>query len=186
MIITNYDIENEIGPILRPGEKLIWTGRPQTGILFKRTDFFIIPFSLLWCGFTVFWEFTSIKMGAPIFFSLFGIPFILIGLYLLIGRFFLDARKRAKTVYGITKDRINMKSGIFREEIESLNFKSVSEISYTQKPDKSGTITFGPNDSGNSKMPGRDLPGGKQYASLELIEDVKIVYDKIVDLQRQA
>ncbi len=45
--------------------------------------------------------------GAPIIFCLFGIPSVLIGLFLLFGRFFTDAHIRGRTCYGITNERIS-------------------------------------------------------------------------------
>src|SRR5512145_2674932 len=104
--MTNYDIENELRPNLSSDAKLIWTGKPKTGIVFRGSDAFLIPFSLLWGGFAVFWETNVIATGAPFFFKLWGIPFVLVGLYLTVGRFFFDAKKRANTIYGLTSDRI--------------------------------------------------------------------------------
>jgi len=37
----------------------------------------------------------------------------------------------------------------------------------------------------DSMMQGMEWPGAKQPPRLEFIEDVKSVYDKIIDLQRQ-
>ena len=183
--MTNYDIENELRTNLSSGEKLIWTGKPRTGILLRSSDAFLIPFSLLWGGFAVFWESSVMATDAPFFFKLFGIPFVLVGFYIVIGRFFIDAKKRANTIYGITTDRIIIKSGVFSTDIKSLNIKTLSDITINQKNDNSGTITLGPTDSRYSMMQGMDWPGTKQPPRLELIEDVKSVYDKIIDLQRQ-
>lgn len=183
--MTNHDIENELRPNLSSDEKLIWTGRPKTGIVFRGSDIFLIPFSLLWAGFAFFWEITVVTSGAPFFFKLWGIPFVLVGLYITVGRFFVDARKRANTVYGITSDRIIIKSGIFSSEVKSLNIKTLSDITLHQKADNSGTITLGPTDYRHSMMQGMDWPGVAQPPRFEFIQDVKSVYNKIIELQRQ-
>jgi len=70
--MTNYDIENELRQNLSSGEKLIWTGRPKTGIMLRSSDAFLIPFSLLWGGFSVFWELSVMATDAPFFFKLLG------------------------------------------------------------------------------------------------------------------
>lgn len=183
--MINYEIENELGSSLSSGEKLVWTGKPKTGILFRSSDFVLIPFSLFWAGFAIFWETTVIATNAPFFFKLWGVPFVLIGLYMTVGRFFLDAKKRANTIYAITPDRIIIKSGIFTKEIKSLNIRTLSDITFNEKSDNSGTITLGASDFKNSMMQGMDWPGVKQPPRLEFIEDVKSVYDKIIELQRQ-
>jgi hypothetical protein len=183
--MTNYDVENELRSNLSSGEKLIWAGKPKTGIMFRSSDAFLIPFSLLWAGFAVFWETSVMTTEAPLFFKLFGIPFVLAAIYITIGRFFIDAKKRANTIYGITTDRIIIKSGLFSSEIKSLSIKSLSDITINQKSDNSGTITLGPTDMIFSTMNGVAYSGTKQAPRLEFIEDVKSVYDIIIDLQRQ-
>ncbi|TCD10775.1 hypothetical protein EZ449_07760 [Pedobacter frigidisoli] len=182
--MIDYNIENELRPILGLNEQIIWTGKPKTGIILRGSDAFLIPFSILWGGFAVFWESTVIASGGPFFFKLWGIPFVLAGLYITIGRFFVDAKKRSNTVYGITSDRIIIKSGIFSREIKSLNIRTLSDITINQKPDNTGTITLGPVDFRSSMMQGVEWPGVKQTPQLEFIENVKSVYDKIIEFQR--
>lgn len=184
MYITNYDIEAELRPNLSTNEKLVWTGKPKQGILLRKSDIFLIPFSLFWAGFAIFWQFGVSELYTPFIFKLWGLPFVCIGLYITIGRFFLDAKKRANTTYGITNDRIIIKSGIFSREIKSLNIRTLSDISFSQKADNSGTIVLGPVDFRSSMMQGMEWPGVKQPNSLEFIEEVKSVYDKIIALQR--
>jgi Bacterial PH domain len=182
--MNDYAISDELGSDLSSNEKLIWTGRPKTGIVFRSSDAFLIPFSLLWCGFAIFWESTAVGSGASFFFRLWGSPFVIIGLYFTIGRFFVDAKKRANTVYGITEDRIIIKSGIFNRETKSLNIRTISDITFNQKADNSGTITLGPINSRNSMMEGMEWPGVVQPPRLAFIDNVKTVYDKIIELQR--
>jgi hypothetical protein len=56
---------------LNPVEKMIWTGQPQQGLLFRSSDIFVIPFNLFFCGFVIFWEIFAvvhiIKNGSPSF-----------------------------------------------------------------------------------------------------------------------
>lgn len=40
-------------PYLAGGEYIIWQGRPEKGGLFTRQEMFMIPFSLVWCGFAI-------------------------------------------------------------------------------------------------------------------------------------
>ncbi len=184
--MVNYAIESELRPYLSTDEELVWTGEPQKGVIFRSSDALLIPISFLWGGFAIFWEINVLTTDAPFFFKLWGIPFVLIGIYLIIGRFFIDAKRRSGTVYGITKNRILISSGIFTKEIVSIDIKNLSRIKVNQIGEGRGTITLGSMDSGFSMMQGMDWPGVKQPPMLEFIENAKSVYDKISELQRNA
>jgi len=74
---------------LGKGEELLWTGQPKSGVYLEARDAIMVPFSLLWCGFAIFWEGSVLVQNAPLIFKLWGIPFVCIGLYMVVGRFFL-------------------------------------------------------------------------------------------------
>jgi hypothetical protein len=83
---------------LRSGEHLYWAGSSDPAKLFAGRDAFLVPFSLLWCGFAVFWERSALTSGAPVFFVLFGAVFVLVGLHLVVGRFFVKRTDRRALV----------------------------------------------------------------------------------------
>jgi hypothetical protein len=91
---------------LQPGERLLWTGRPARYPFFDATDLVLVPFSLLWCGFTVFWEYGVLHSGGPTFFVLVGAAFILYGLHLVVGRLVVRALRLRSTRYTLTDRRL--------------------------------------------------------------------------------
>jgi hypothetical protein len=140
----NFNAQAEIERQLNSGEKLLWSGQPRQGFRLRPSDAFAIPFSLLWCGFAIFWETSVFNSHAPIFFRLWGIPFVLAGLYIAVGRFFVDARTRAQTYYGVTNERILILTGLFSRQTKSLPLRTLTDVTLTERADGTGTITFGP------------------------------------------
>jgi hypothetical protein len=72
---------------------------PNRGVIFHSDDWYVVPFSLLWGGFAIFWEAGVTGYGgnsprgggAPLFMQLWGIPFVVLGQYMIWGRFLYDA-----------------------------------------------------------------------------------------------
>lgn len=182
----DYTLTVQLQEYLDANEKVLWTGQPKTGILFRATDVFLIPFSLLWSGFSFFWFTTAITSGAPLFFAMFGLPFVFIGLILVFGRFFLDAKVRARTVYGLTDNRILIKSGLFKNTLKSVSINTLTEIEIDEKADGTGTIYLGPKNpmsiwgSGMSWWPGVEVT-----PTIDLIENVRQVHNKILEIQKK-
>jgi Bacterial PH domain len=155
--------ETILNPQLNSGERLLWSGQPRGGIRLRGQDAMLIPFSLLWGGFAIFWECMALiatkKAPGPIgvVFPLFGLPFVGVGLYLIFGRFFVDAKVRARTFYGVTNERIIIINGFFSQQTKSLQLRTLTDVSLTQRPDGSGTISFGPAPFHGWFFPGRLL-----------------------------
>lgn len=98
-------------PYLTDQEQVLWTGMPEKGRLFTGQDFVLLPFGIVWLAFSLFWEVAALKSGAPLFSSLFGLPFIGIGVYLVFGVFIQRLRLRGRTFYAITNKKIMIKRG---------------------------------------------------------------------------
>jgi hypothetical protein len=173
---------------LDPGERIIWSGQPQQGFLLRPSDALIIPFSLMWGGFAIVWESMAIFGGAPFFFMLWGIPFVIIGLYMIFGRFFVDIAQRRKTFYALTDERIIIISGLFNQNTKVLNLKSLSELNISTRSDGRGTVTFGASHPMSWMYSGSGFPNMGRYhiaPSFDMIHDAKTVYQHIKRLQRE-
>jgi hypothetical protein len=129
--------------LLLPGEKLIWTGKPGTGLMLTKMDFLLIPFSLLWGGFAIFWEYqvlTKTQGKAPFFLVLWGIPFILAGIYFIVGRFFVDAYVRSKTFYAITDSRLLILREGLLGGVQAFQLSQLPAVSFSGSPVGRGTL----------------------------------------------
>jgi hypothetical protein len=172
---------------LKPEEKLLWNGQPQGGIKLRASDALMIPFSLMWGGFAIFWEVGVITTKAPFFFKLWGIPFVLVGLYMIFGRFIVDAKSREQTSYAVTSQRILIVCELLGRKVKSLNLRNVPEVTLAEKSDGSGTITFGSVSPAqawnNSSWPGANQ---SQVPSFEMINNARQVYNIIQEAQQRA
>ena len=132
------------GSLLIDGETVVWSGRPAQGLLFTSRDWLLIPFSLLWCGFTIFWETTVLSLpAAPLFMKYFGAAFVLIGLYFVAGRFLLDAWVRSGTQYAITNKRVLIARSWPFAKFTALSLSRLPETSLVERANGRGTILFG-------------------------------------------
>ncbi len=186
--MTPETARQEIQHELMAGESVLWCGMPRQGFQLRRSDAVTIPFSLLWGGFAFFWEFMVLTTNSPFFFKLWGIPFVLVGVYLIIGRFALDSAERERTAYGLTNTRAIIVSGIRSRTVKSLTLRAQSNISLTEEPDGSGTILFEtPSMYGRWILgPRTPWPGLPVPPAFEMIEDAKTVYSTIRSAQAAA
>jgi hypothetical protein len=133
--------------LLKPQERLLWWGIPKQGLMLRSADIYRIPFSVLWAGVFFIWEGFAIwrilhgEHGVnPVIMALWGIPFVLIGLYVLVGRFFHDSWRRSQTVYGLTDGRILIARP---SRLRSFDLATLGEIELSETGDNTGTIILG-------------------------------------------
>jgi hypothetical protein len=172
---------------LLPGERILWSGTPPGGILLTPGDAFRIPFSLMSGGFAIFWEWSVLKAGkAPDFFVLWGIPFVLAGLYLIIGRFFVDAWMRSHTAYALTSQRVLILRTSPNFKFTAYAIDRLPELSLEERADGRGTIRFQPqipmwgNRGWSSWTPSTDP------TQFLLIPDARSVFDRIQKLTAKS
>ena len=140
----DLEAQQEINRQLGSTERIRWVGRPKTGLTFQALDIFPTLFGMFWLavivpGFLGAWR----SEDGPPFPILFMVPFLLVGLYLVIGRFVFDAWRRSRTFYGLTEQRVIILSGWFSTSIKSIPIKSLPDLSLKEKSNGSGTIIFG-------------------------------------------
>ncbi len=128
---------------LHPGERLLWAERPKQGFAVRAVDFWVVPFMLCWSTGVVYSTVSIIKQeGASPGLLLFILPFILLGVYMLFGRFWIDARVRSRTYYGVTDQRVLIISGILAKQTRSIYLKELLEMQFTRRSDGTGTLEF--------------------------------------------
>jgi hypothetical protein len=91
--------------LVRPGERLLWSGAPDRGVRFTPADAWFVPFSIAWAAFSVFWEATAATSAAGVFYVLWGAMFVAAGSYITVGRFVVKDRRKRRTVYLLTDQR---------------------------------------------------------------------------------
>lgn len=127
---------------LLSGERIVWEGKPYSGLIFRPIEAFLIPFSLLWGGFALFWNVSVWNTNAELPFKLFGLPFLIMGLYVTVGCFLIDMILRKKMTYFVTDKRVLIARGKNGLKIKSMDIKRLPSLEFDERPDGSGTIRF--------------------------------------------
>ena len=103
--MEQYNNSHIFNTYLQSDEYIAWRGQPEKGFVLSAQDLIMIPFSIFWLGFALFWEWGAIQSGIP-FMMIWGLPFIAVGLYMLFGRYIYGAYLRGKTHYAVTNRRL--------------------------------------------------------------------------------
>lgn len=134
---------NTVKPQLLPGERIAWEGQPYSGLIFRPMEVFLIPFSLLWGGFALFWNTSVWTTDADLSFKLFGLPFLVAGLYVTVGRFLIDMVLRKRTTYFVTNKRIIIEKRSGGAKTKSVDISRLPALELDERTDGFGTIRFG-------------------------------------------
>ena len=127
-------------PYIDANDRIKWTGRPESVHLFTNKDAFMIPFSIVWFGFALFWEIGVIQDQAPLMFIIVGGAFLVIGLYITVGRFVHKLILLRNTAYVIT-EKVLLCNQFGRVHVTSLPITMPVDI--IEYKDGTGTIIMG-------------------------------------------
>lgn len=180
--------------ILQEGETILWQGQPAADIAWQdllspKTAFGAIftAFSLFWMGAAFFMVTAGGADGPFVLFPLFGLPFLAIGLYMVGGRVWLDAWRRARTWYTLT-DRTAFVATDFlgRKTLDSYPLAEMPHI--TLDDGDPGSILFG---RGGRSVRGsahriewRAAEAAAEPAGFREIRDARRVYAMMRDARR--
>jgi hypothetical protein len=189
--MMDQEIARELLPLLTEGEELRWTGRPRGGLAWQAGDWARVAFGIAWMLFTGVWIGMSIGIGAPWFFTAFGIPFVVFGLYILVIRFFTDARRRSRTTYGITQHRVIVRGGMLDTAVDSYPLETLTDLRLEERADGTGTIRLRPDQDYQElkRYPNSHAPGHRYRTTteegprLELIAQPQTVYRLLTELK---
>ncbi|MGV8125176.1 MAG: hypothetical protein AB2L14_35970 [Candidatus Xenobiia bacterium LiM19] len=152
---------------LEQGERLLWLGRPnpiRAGLSTIGTFIFGIP----WTAFALFWTYGAMgfniknlsKMGPMSLFPLFGIPFILIGIGMLLSPVLVYLENK-RTLYIITDRRAAIIAIKITgsKTVQSYRADDIGSIERDEKADGSGDIFFvkDSDDGGKVRRPSRTV-----------------------------
>jgi hypothetical protein len=180
-------IEDMFADRLLNGERILWSGRPGQGIILTAQDALLIPFSLLWCGFAIFWTVSATGMKAPSFFTLWGLMFVAIGLYFVFGRFLFDAWVRRGMGYAVTNRRVLiLRSGPFSRFI-TVNLEGMPNLDLRESARGRGTIRFGLSASlFNNRNMSAWSPALDPTPQFIAIDNVRQVFDLVQKAEKTA
>jgi len=190
----NQDSVMVIQPELTSGESILWAGQPNAHVVFRKEDMFLIPFSLMWGGFAIFWEAGVAGLwgdkGTPWGFGmLWGIPFVLAGQYLIWGRFLHASWKKKRTHYAVTNRRVIVVQNGWKHQMASAYIDTLPTLIKEDGPRGIGTLRFGQVESMWGERRGWGTWDGMAIGNVPTfldIEDVDSVYRMVSDLRGKA
>ena len=134
----------------------------MAGGIFHAEDLYLVPFSLLWGGFAIFWEAgvaglwgTGAKAGTSSTFGMiWGIPFVVMGQYIIWGRFVYAAWKKRRTYYGVTNRRVIVVQRCTGRKMVSAYIDTLPTVIKEDGGGTAGTSRFAPHRTGRGDAAG--------------------------------
>ena len=182
-MVSEFEVINRE---LSRGEKLLWSGQPKQGLVFRPIDALLIPFFLFWTSGPVAIVFSvdlTQQENIPSLFLVVPFAFVLIGSYMLFGRFIVDAMRRKNTFYGLTDKRAIIAS---KSKVKSVPITATTELEVKRQRKGFGTIQVGgsPGLGWSSFVSSFDLLGGPPNGNcFERISGAEEVYRMAKELR---
>jgi hypothetical protein len=184
-----------VQPELMSGESILWAGQPRGSVIFHKEDSFLIPFSLFWGGFAIFWEASVLRLswnhsnGPASLFILWGIPFVVVGQYLIWGRFVYAGWLKRRTYYAVTNRRVLVIQNGWKRQIAAAYIDSLPSLIKEGGSNGIGILRFGPSQSmwlNNRGWRGWNALSVADQPVFVDIDDVDGVYRLVSDLRERS
>jgi hypothetical protein len=170
---------------------------PNPRVIFHSDDWYLIPFTLLWGGFAIFWTLGVAGFwgeepgkGHPWTFGIIGgLAFVAVGQYIIWGRFLVDAWSKRRTYYAVTNRRVLIVQEAWKRKTRSSYLEGISEIQ--REGATTGTLWLGEKLPilGGRAQPTRSMSRfdmGDGVPVLADIDDVDSVDRLIMELREKA
>lgn len=161
---------------LDDGERITWMEMPVARY-FTGPSIVVFFFAIPWTAFAIFWMVMA-SQGSSLF-TLFGIPFVLIGLGMLSAPIW-NYRAAKKTIYVITDQRAITIQGGGRMKIQSFGPERLTNLRREERADGSGDVIVDEETWTSSKGHTRTRPIG-----LLNVRDAKRVEDLLEQLAKK-
>jgi len=189
------DIPQLFKPDLQKDEKIVWSGQPVPS-LFSAGDIIAIPFSLLWGGFAYFWEGSVVYLyltkhnPALLFMVAWGIPFVVIGSYMMWGRFIVQHFQQKNLFFALTNQRALILSTFRGRSTQAIFLDQLPSVNKQVNSKGIGSIYFGDmNLSMSADMTAMQIAqykrGVVKLTGFTNIKDVDKVYNLIAKQQKE-
>ncbi len=116
----------------------MWTGKPVRYPVFDAGDFFLVPFSILWCSVV----FRSVWPPDRVPLIVWG--FVAVGLYLLVGRLVVRQLVLRSTTYTVTNKRLVVESRVLGVTRVRSDFLRTMRPPVADDHGGHGNVRFGP------------------------------------------
>lgn len=121
------------------GERQLWIGAPAQGLMLPRRAYRDAIALLLFVVVAGGFLYTAFQDGLWVL-AIPGVPFLLVAVYQLFGRHFVDARNRKITVYALTNQRAIVSVG---DEVQTYPIDSLRSATLVEHGGGTGSITWG-------------------------------------------
>ncbi|MFZ1741477.1 MAG: hypothetical protein WAT93_01415 [Pontixanthobacter sp.] len=172
---------------LRRSERILWQSsqNPQS----YKSAMAVWGFAVLWTAFACFWTTAAWFMtragnqpldGMAYLFPLFGVPFILVGLYMLV-RPFLSRTAAKRTVFAVTNERVIKLLKGKGVIVESVSIDRIGSLFRVDGEQERGTLQI--NLTGKAAQDGE--PAGNHFF-LRDVDNVKAAESRIREMLERA
>ena len=177
---------------LSSDETVQWSGRPNPDVVFHKDHWGMIPFSLLWGGFAIFWlvgasGIADLWTNRPDktfqwFGVIWGTPFVLIGQYMIWGRFLHKRWKKRRTYYGLTNRRaLIVENGFKGRTVSSAYFENMALVDKWVRSDGIGSLSFGGPVTGEWRWGKNNPPRPPTLDDLDQVDSVYHIAVRLLD-----